>query len=169
MPETISVPRRGSTLPDIPLTAPDGSSSTLDAVRAGRPALVLFMRSSTCPVCHAHARDIVRLGRAGGLRGAAFILIAPGDGDDARVARDRQGSDLAEVWASGDHHADIGLGRFLALQHSGSFVLDADGTILHGQTSTLPMGAFTRADAIAALAEVRPAGQGTGASRSSSS
>jgi peroxiredoxin len=169
MPETISVPGRGSTLPDIPLTAPDGFSSTLGVVRAGRPALVLFMRSSTCPVCQAHARDIVRLADAGELRGAAFILIAPGDADEARVARDRLGSHFAEVWASGDHHADIGLGRFLALQHSGSFVIDADGTILHGQSSTLPTGAFTRAVALAALAEMRPADQGTGASRSSSS
>ena len=127
MPE--AVPAVGEPLPDIPLTAADGGTSTLHGARAGRRALVLFMRSSTCPVCHAHAREIVRLADAGALRGAAFLLIAPGDSGEARTVEERLGSTVAETWSSGDHHDDIGLGTFLRLQHSGSFVLDADGRV----------------------------------------
>lgn len=147
-----AVPALGAQLPDIPLTAADGRTSTLHGARADRHALVLFMRSSTCPVCHAHAREIIRLADAGELRGAAFLLIAPGDSGEARTVEDRLGSTMAEVWSSGDHHSDIGLGTFLRLQHSGSFVVDTDGRVLYARTSVLPTGSFARDEALAALA-----------------
>lgn len=156
MPEAVSVPAAGATLPDLPLIAPDGAASTLHAARDGRRALVLFMRSSTCPVCHAHVREIVRLAEEGDLRGAAFLLVTPGEADEARTVRERVRSDIAEVWASGRHHADVGLGTFLTLQHSGSFVLDADGTVRYSRASALPTGSFSRVEALEALAEDAP-------------
>jgi hypothetical protein len=57
----------------------------------------------------------------------------------------------AEVYASGTEHGSIGLGRFLGLQHSGTFILAADGRILAVRTSVLPTGAFSRDEAISAL------------------
>jgi hypothetical protein len=55
------------------------------------------------------------------------------------------------VAASGEHHADLGLGRFLMLQHSGTFVTDADGRVVDAVTSALPTASFSASKVRAAL------------------
>jgi len=68
------------------------------------------------------------------------LLIVPGAMAQARQLTRRMKSPLVSTWASGDGHAATGLGRFLALQHSGTFALETDGTVLHARTAALPTG-----------------------------
>ncbi|WP_022894094.1 redoxin domain-containing protein [Agromyces subbeticus] len=153
MPQPI-VPAVGSALPDIALVDARGLRSTLAVVRDGRRAIVYFMRSSTCPVCLAHAGAIERLFDAGEVADAAFVLILPGGARQAvvteRSVRRARGT-RAEVWASGAGHDDIGLGRFLGLQHSGTFVVDEEGVLLAVRARALPTGNFSRNEVVTAL------------------
>ncbi|MFB6610719.1 redoxin domain-containing protein [Agromyces sp. NPDC056379] len=148
MSDTITVPALGDTLPDIPLVDGTGASSrVLDGLGA-RGAVVFFMRSSTCPVCRAHVRELQRMSDAGLLRGARGIVITPGGAAEAAAVARRT---TLGVFASGEHHRDVGLGRFLTLQHSGTFVVDGTGRVLAQRTSALPTASFSRREILSAL------------------
>lgn len=163
-----TVPAVGDRMPDLVLIRPDGRPASLSTVTAGRRAIVLFMRTSTCPVCLAHAAAIERLLGSGAITDAAFLVVPPGGADEAATAesraRARSGPAMrAEVLASGTEHGSVGLGRFLGVQHSGTFIVDADGTILAVRTSVLPTGSFSRDEAIAALSPAAlPSDRGRG-------
>lgn len=151
MPDTIEAPAVGTTMPDIDLEAPDAVATTLHALALGERAVVIFMRASTCPVCHAHVAEAVRMLRAGQLGGARLIVVTPGGADDiATVVARVPGNDVIVV-GSGSAHAEVGLGRFLGLQHSGTFVLDERGAVLAARTAALPTGAFKAEEVLAAL------------------
>lgn len=152
MPTLTPIPSTGETMPIFPLIDPDGRQSTLADAQDGRRAVVLFMRASNCPICVAHGRTMLRMQAAGEFGDARTIFVTPGDAKDATEARRRLGDGTEGVYASGDHHEDIGLGRFLAIQHSGTFVLDEHGRVLDAVTSTLPTGAFSPDRARKALA-----------------
>ncbi|GAA1977390.1 peroxiredoxin family protein [Isoptericola halotolerans] len=146
-------PALGTTLPPLGLVAPDGQRRTLADVLAGRPAVVHFMRSATCPVCLAHAATVQRMHDAGELHGAAFLLLAPGSSPEAATAAGRAArrAPLAEVWATGDH-SDVGLQKIALLQHSGTFVVDDGGAVRSARTSALPVSSFSADEVRAALA-----------------
>jgi peroxiredoxin len=150
MPETIAVPEVGTVIPDLPLLAATGAS-TLHQVLDSRRAVVFFLRSADCAICLGHVKKLMRMEEAGELRGAQVVLIAPGDRDAAAELTRRVANPQATTWASGEHHADIGLGKFLAVQHSGTFVVDAEGRILSRRTSVLPMSSFSGDEVVAAL------------------
>jgi peroxiredoxin len=151
MSETLTVPEVGDLIADIPITRADGSASTLRTEIAGAPAVVFFMRAADCPICLGHARTLARLATSGELGAARALVVAPGDASEGRKAQGRIASDAVGVWASGDHHADLGLGRFLMLQHSGTFVIGEGGKILDAVTSALPTASFSKARILAAL------------------
>jgi peroxiredoxin len=151
MPETIAPPAVGMAITDIPLIDAHGASSRLVQETLGRPAVVFFMRAADCPVCLGHVRVLGRMLAAGDLGDARVVVVAPGDASDAATARRRIADASLEVRASGTHHADLGLGRFLTLQHSGTFVLDAEGLVRSAVTSALPTASFSKSKVLAAL------------------
>jgi peroxiredoxin len=153
MPDITTTPAIGQAIADIPLLAADGSATRLLSEIAGhRRAVLFFMRAADCPVCVAHARVLARLAQAGDLGEAKVLVIAPGEADAARLAVRRIGSPTVEVRASGTHHAELGLGRFLGVQHSGTFVTTETGKVLSAVTSMLPTGSFSKVKVLAALA-----------------
>ena len=152
MTDTVSVPRLGSSMPDISLIGSDGTTSTLERQRGSGQSVVFFMRASTCAICLAHARTILKMEETGELAGGRFVLIAPGGRDDASTATARLGSPEVSVWASGTQHAAVGLGTFLSIQHSGTFVLDELGVILYAKTAVIPVSSFSRSEVAAVLA-----------------
>src|SRR5256885_2237328 len=117
MPETIAPPAVGSRIADLPLLDTSGSTAALSELISGRPAVLFFMRAADCPVCLAHARALGQLIDSGTLDGVAVLVIAPGGAASARTARGRISSPSIEVRASDEHHSDVGLGKFLGLQH----------------------------------------------------
>ena len=145
---TITLPALGDTLPNIPLVDGSGVSSRVMDGIGEHGAVVFFMRTSTCPVCRAHVRELQRMSDAGLLRGARGIVITPGGAIEASAVARRT---TLRVFASGEHHRDVGLGRFLALQHSGTFVVDASGHVLAQRASALPTSSFSRREILSAL------------------
>jgi len=152
MATAVALPVTGSTMPDIGLTGPDGSAERLTSVIADSRAVVFFMRSSSCAICLAHAVALEKMAQKGELSGARAIVVTPGDSSDAAKVAARLAAGAASVWASGTEHAAVGLGTFLAIQHSGTFVLAADGTVLAARAATIPTGSFSRDEVLAALA-----------------
>ena len=144
-----TVPAAGTRMPDFPLVPPDGPPTTLAAQRGGSRAVVYFLRAAGCPVCLRHARTLARMAAEGELGAQVrVLLVAPGGAAEAAQLAGRvpDRDDRVSVWASGEGHAAAGLGSFLGLQHSGTFAVDADGSVLHARTATLPPAAFSRRD-----------------------
>lgn len=151
MPTTTTLPDVGTAMPDLTLVSPGGDRTSLRAVRDNAPAVVYFLRASTCPICLRHARTLAQLAQAGDLGPAAVILIAPGGLDEAREVAAKVPSSAVTAWASGTGHARAGMGTFLSVQHSGTFLIGADGTVRYRRTAALPLRSLDRAELLAAI------------------
>jgi peroxiredoxin len=155
MSTAIAVPTIGTIMPDIAVVSADGTGSTLHAEALGAKAVVYVMRTSTCPVCNGHIANLVRMKVTGELGEAALIVITPGgEAEAAHVAR-RVPTTAGRVVAAKPTEglAQLGLGSSMLIQHSGSFVLAADGTVLSSRTATNPMASLSRNEVTAALAD----------------
>lgn len=149
---TSTTPAVGTAMPDIDLVGPDGRTATLHGLRSGHRAVVYFLRAATCPVCVRHANALTGLASSGQLGDdVRLVLVAPGDATEAAVLAPRVPAAPDGVWASGAGHAAAGLGTFLSLQHSGTFAVETDGTVLHARTATLPPQSLSRRELLHAL------------------
>jgi peroxiredoxin len=151
MSSTVTVPDIGTVMPDLDLVAPNGDHANLQTVRGGRPAVAYFLRASTCPICLKHAKSLAELAESDNLGGASVILIAPGDIEEAREVAAKVSSPAVTAWASGSGHAAAGMGVFLSVQHSGTFLIAADGTIKYRRTSALPPMSLNRKELLEAI------------------
>ena len=148
----VTVPDIGTVMPDLDLVSPTGDRTNLHAVRGSGTAVAYFLRASTCPICLRHARSLAELAESGSLGGATVILIAPGDLDEAREVAASVPSPAVTAFASGTGHATAGMGVFLTVQHSGTFLIAADGTIKYRRTSALPPMSLNRKELLEAIA-----------------
>jgi hypothetical protein len=80
------------------------------------------------------------------------ILIAPGGADEARQVAAKVPSSAVSAWASGAGHADAGMGTFLSIQHSGTFLIAADGTVSYRRTTAIPLRSLDRRELLEAIA-----------------
>ena len=150
----------GRQFPAVDLVSASGAETTLAAEIGGRIAVVHVMRSSSCPVCLAHAAALQRLLDSGSLGDAVAVLIAPGGAAEAEDAASRAGrrSPAALVFASESAHAELGLGTVAFLQQSATIVVDAVGTVRSIRASTLPTGSFSADEVRTAVADALRAG-----------
>jgi peroxiredoxin len=146
------VPDIGAVMPDLPLVSPEGDRASRHAIRRGTATVAYFLRSSDCPICLRHARTLAELAESGILGGASVLLIAPGDVDQARAVATKVPSPAVTAWVSGNGHAAAGMGVFLTIQHSGTFLIAADGTITYRRTTALPPRSMNRAELLEAIA-----------------
>ncbi|OXM54159.1 peroxiredoxin family protein [Amycolatopsis alba] len=146
----------GSTVPDLVLEDTAGKAVRLSDFRGN--VLVYFMRSTTCPVCTGHVKDLAR--RAGELAAADVrVLIAVPEGRaEAAAWRAKRGLSLQVVTGrGGTPHEAFGLAKKM-LQQSGSVLIDREGVVRHAHAATMPTGAYDKkgiAEAVAGLARVR--------------
>jgi peroxiredoxin len=152
MPSTATVPDIGTVMPDLSLVSPDGDRTSLRAVRGSGTTIAYFLRASDCPICLKHARSLAELAESGHLGGASVVLIAPGGPDEARAVVAKVPSPAVTAWASGTGHAAAGMGVFLSVQHSGTFLIAADGTVKYRRTSALPPMSMNRRELLEAIA-----------------
>ncbi|WP_037312210.1 peroxiredoxin family protein [Amycolatopsis orientalis] len=148
----------GSTVPEVVLEDTAGQVVRLSDHRGKDNVLIYFMRSTTCPVCNSHVKDLV--GRAEELAAAEVrVLVAVPEGRaEAKAWRAKRGVPFRVVTGrGGTPHEAFGLGKKL-LQQSGSVLIDRDGVVRHAHAATMPTGAYDRkgiVSAVEGLARVR--------------
>ncbi len=147
-------------LPDLDLTDGAGRHVALSGLLASGPAVLYFLRASSCPAGLAHARRLVAARREGRVR-PQVVLVTPGGAAQAaeveRRVAGRSADGLPEgvrTVASGEAHALAGLGRTVMLQHSGTVLVDAQRRIRYAHTATLPTGSYREPELLAALADL---------------
>jgi peroxiredoxin len=157
-----AIPETGTQLPPLDLVDEAGEPTSLAQEVGGRLAVVHLMRSSSCPVCLAHAAALQRMLDDGTLGDAVVLLIAPGGADEARDAAQRAArrAPSARVLASDTAHARLGLGTVALLQQSATIVLDPTGVVRSVRASTLPTGSFSAEEVRSAVAS-QPTGAET--------
>ncbi|BCJ37418.1 peroxiredoxin [Actinocatenispora thailandica] len=145
----------GSPAPDLEFQDTTGRPVRLSDHR-GHPVLLYFLRSSTCPVCNRHVRDLAA--NAARLADVRILLVVPEDRSTAAAWRARRDVGFPVLVGRGDHpHQRVGLGRrvFGSIQQSGTVLLDAAGAVRHVRAATVPTGGYDRAAILAAVDALR--------------
>ena len=147
----------GSTLPPIALEDTAGALVDFTDYRARSNVLLYFMRSTGCPVCNGHVRDLVK-SEPSFAAGRVQVLIAVPEGRaEALTWKNKRALPYPVVTGrTGSPHEAVGLTRrvFGSLQQSGSILVDVDGIVRHAHGATLPTGSYDKKgirDAIDAL------------------
>ncbi|WP_409491545.1 peroxiredoxin family protein [Amycolatopsis sp. cmx-11-12] len=141
----------GSTVPDLALEDTAGQVVRLSDYRGTDNVLLYFMRSTTCPVCNSHVRDLAKLA------GVRVLVAVPEGREEAAAWRAKRGLSLQVVTGRrGTPHEAVGLARkvFGSLQQSGSLLIDREGVVRHAHAATMPTSAYDRKGIAVALEEL---------------
>ncbi|MFC9896272.1 peroxiredoxin family protein [Nocardia sp. NPDC127579] len=120
---------------------------------AGRPweragsVLLYFMRSTSCPLCNRHVRDLVARRDHFAGSGIDIAVVVPEDRATAVAWKAERGIPFPVlVGPAGSPHESIGLTRkmFGSMQQSGTVLVGPDGVVRHAHGATLPAAAYDR-------------------------
>lgn len=148
----------GSTAPAMELEDTAGQPWRLSDHRGGHGVLLYFMRSTSCPICNRHVRDLVAR-RAEFEADNILIAIVVPEGRDLGLAWQTEcGIPFPVlVGSAGTPHESIGLTRkvFGSMQQSGTLLVDTDGIVRHAHGATLPVNSYDRKGIGAAVCSLR--------------
>lgn len=139
------------TFPALALITPTEQRTTWAQVRSPGSTVVYFMRTSTCPVCHHHVRQLGSARVDGAPLGARTVIVVPGGAAEAAAVEQRHPTLAGRIFASDDAHARVGLFVKMGLQQSGNFVVDPHETVTYAKWAAIPLGTFAEHETIAAL------------------
>ncbi|MEV5828806.1 redoxin domain-containing protein [Spirillospora sp. NPDC052242] len=145
----------GSAAPDVELEDTDGRAVHLPGDRA---VLVYFTRSTSCPVCNRHVRDLARRRDAFAASDVRILVAVPADREEAAAWKDARGVPFpVVVGRQGTPHASIGLTRkvFGSMQQSGWVLIDSGGIVRHARAATMPTGGYDAKAVTAAVESLR--------------
>lgn len=145
----------GSTVPDTLLTDSEGAAVRLGDYQDRSAVLVYFLRTTTCPVCNHHVRDLVDRAPTWATAGVEVLLAVPEDRAAAAKWRARRGVPF-RVLTGGAHEA-VGLGRGMlgTMQQSGTLLVDAGGVVRYARGAAMPTGGYDGKDVAAAVERLR--------------
>ncbi len=130
--EPVSAPK----VPDLPLTSLDGTETSFDAVRAGRPVVLNFW-ATWCPSCKRELPILQKVWEELGTD-AAFILLSTPDGQRETVATVAEYVKKNGIQAP--VYVDDGLFAYLfgANAIPTTIFINADGTVAKGYMGYIP-------------------------------
>ncbi|GGS45743.1 MULTISPECIES: peroxiredoxin family protein [Actinokineospora] len=145
----------GSPAPEMVLEDTDGQTVRVSDHQGDHAVLLFFVRSTSCPVCTRHVRDLVA--RRGELEADNVRVLIAVPEDRERAARWKARHAIPFPVLTGrdrSPHELIGLTRriFGAMQQSGSVLIDRHGIVRHAHGATLPTGSYDRQGIAAAIA-----------------
>ena len=149
----------GSTVPDIALEDTSGHPVRLADYRGAANVLLYLMRSTTCPVCNGHVKDLVGRRAEFTERNVQVVVAVPEGREEATTWKARRSVPFPVVTGrAGSPHEAVGLTRkvFGSLQQSGSVLIDHDGVVRHAHGATMPVSSYDR-DGIARAIRDLPA------------
>lgn len=146
----------GSAAPDLKLEDTHGRTFSLQDCREHN-VLMFFMRSTTCPVCNGHVKDLARHGEELSAADVRVLIAFP---QERRAAADWEAKHKAPFTVvtgeRGSLHETIGLTRkmFGVMQQSGGILIDRDGLVRYAEGSTMPVSSYHWKEIAAALGKL---------------
>ncbi|GAT70231.1 peroxiredoxin family protein [Planomonospora sp. ID91781] len=137
----------GSPAPDVVLEDTDGRTFRLRDHRGGHAVLIYFMRSTSCPVCNRHVRDLIRRRDEFAAEDILVFVAVPEDRRTAAAWKTERRIPFPVLTGRlGSPHEMIGLSRkvFGAVQQSGSVLIDSQGVVRHAHGATMPVNGYRR-------------------------
>ncbi|WP_431970762.1 peroxiredoxin family protein [Nocardia sp. bgisy134] len=148
----------GSPAPELELEDTAGQAWRLSDYRGAHSALLYFMRSTSCPMCNRHVRDLIAHRNEFDAADVRVLVMVP-EGRDAGLAwqTDNGIPFPVLVGPAGTPHEAVGLTRkvFGSMQQSGTLLVDPDGIIRHAHGATLPTSSYDKKGILAAVHSLR--------------
>ena len=148
----------GSPAPRMVLEDTTGQTVRLSDYEGRHAVLLFFVRSTSCPVCNRHVRDLVDRGDELAADDVLVLLAVPEDRETAAAWKAKRQIPFPVLTGPDDSpHAMIGLGRkvFGSMQQSGSILIDSQGIIRHAHGATVPTSSYDKRGITAAIASLR--------------
>ncbi|NEW38591.1 redoxin domain-containing protein [Nocardia cyriacigeorgica] len=148
----------GSPAPAVELEDTAGQVWRLSDHLGTHSALMYFMRSTSCPICNSHVRDLVARRNEFAAEGIRVHIAVPEDRDRALAWKTKRGIPFSVLVGSDrTPHESIGLTRtvFGSMQQSGTILVDRDGIIRHAHGATLPTSSYDKKGILAAVDSMR--------------
>lgn len=147
----------GSPAPQMVLEDTAGQTISLADFEGEHPVLIYFMRSTSCPVCNRHVKDLVDSREAFAAADVRVLIAVPEGRERAAAWQERRRIPYPVLTArEGTPHELIGLGRkaFGSMQQSGSLLVDVQGVVRHAHAATMPTGGYDKQGITAAIASL---------------
>ncbi|GAB0101531.1 peroxiredoxin family protein [Nocardia sp. JMUB6875] len=137
--------------PDLNLVDTSGRPWRLSDNRAARATLLYFMRSTSCPICNRHVRDLVAQHTDFDAANIQVVVVVPEDPDTASTWKAKRAIPFPVL--TGSAHESVGLTRkfFGSMQQSGTILVDSTGTIRHAHSATIPINSYDKKGITAAI------------------
>ncbi|SDI95675.1 Peroxiredoxin [Actinokineospora alba] len=148
----------GSPAPPMVLEDTEGQTVRLSDYQGTHAVLVYFMRSTSCPVCNSHVRDLVNRGEEFAADNVRVLVAVPEDRETAaRWKAKRQVPFPVLTGRAESPHEMVGLGRkvFGSMRQSGSILVDRHGVVRHAHGATMPTSSYDKKGIAAAIASLR--------------
>jgi len=82
----------GTQAPDVAVKLADGTETTLSAVRANQPVVLVFFRGGWCPYCTAHLSDLSGIVDKLTAKGVRILAISPDAPEKLAVSAEKAGA-----------------------------------------------------------------------------
>ncbi|MCC8247044.1 peroxiredoxin family protein [Saccharothrix luteola] len=148
----------GSPAPHLALEDTTGQAVSLSDYRGRHAVLLFFMRSTSCPVCNAHVRDLVERADELAADDVRVLIAVPEDREAATAWKAKRGIPFPVLTGRRESpHELVGLSRkvFGSMQQSGSVLVDREGVVRHAHGATLPTSSYDKKGIAAAVASLR--------------
>jgi peroxiredoxin len=150
--------KAGSPAPRMVLEDTTGQTVRLSDYQDKQAVLLFFVRSTSCPVCNRHVRDLVNRGDELAADNVRVLVAVPEDRETAATWKAKHQIPFPVLTGRGEGpHEMIGLGKkvFGSMQQSGSILIDTHGIIRHAHGATLPTSSYDKKGVTAAIAALR--------------
>jgi peroxiredoxin len=135
----------------------EGQTVRLSDYQGRHAVLIFFMRSTSCPVCNRHVRDLINRGDELAADNVRVLLAVPEDREQAAAWKAKHQIPFPVLTGRRDSpHEMIGLGKkvFGSMQQSGSVLIDSHGIIRHAHGATMPTSSYDKKGITAAIASL---------------
>ncbi|APA99784.1 peroxiredoxin family protein [Nocardia seriolae] len=149
-----------SRAPELEFVDTAGRPWRLSDQRDARATLLYFMRSTACPICNLHVRDLVARRDDFDDENIHVAIVVPEDPAAGLAWKTKRGIPFPVLTgATGSAHESVGLTRrvFGSMQQSGTVLVDSAGIVRHAHGSTLPTGGYDKKGIVAAIRELSDA------------
>lgn len=148
----------GSPAPRMVLEDTTGQTVRLSDYEGEHAVLLFFVRSTSCPVCTRHVRDLADRADELAADRVRVLLAVPEDREKAAGWKAKHRLPFPVLTGRRESpHEMIGLSRkvFGSMQQSGSILVDRQGVIRHAHGATMPTGSYDKKGIAAAIASLR--------------